>query len=129
MKLSIFTASILFASTGIWAACQPKSTENIAKPVEQPSAPTTVTTAPPSPTVVTPDTVFVEMFERKGSFFGKKTFADDTQLKAAILDSLRTLIKMGGKTPELAIKTHGTVTMGVRGEVQELFLEIKDELK
>jgi hypothetical protein len=129
MKLSIFTTTLLLASMGIWASCQPKSTENTAKPVEQPNASTTVTTAPPTPTVATPDTVYVEMFERKGIFFGNKKFADDTQLKAAILDSLRILKKMGGKTPELAIKTQGTVTMGVRGAVQDLFLEIKDELK
>ncbi|MBU6341564.1 MAG: hypothetical protein KGS48_08745 [Bacteroidetes bacterium] len=129
MKLSIFTASLLFASMVIWAACQSKPAENTTKPIDQPSTPSTVTTAPAPPSVHTPDTVYVEMFERKGTFFGNKNFADDTQLKAALLDSLRTVKKMGGKTPELAIKTHGTVTMGVRGAVQDLFLEIKDELK
>lgn len=129
MKPFPYSAFIVLALMSIWAACQSKPAENTAKPLEQPGASGTVTTAPAPPAVYTPDTVYVEMFERKGTFFGNKNFADDTKLKAALLDSLRTVKKMGGKTPELAIKTHGTVTMGVRGAVQDLFLEIKDELK
>lgn len=93
-------------------ACQPAPTVNNSK--------STTSIA------VIPDTIFVEVDSSGKMLFGGKDIPDTDVLKARLSDSLSTFRKLGGKVPVMWYHTHGDVLMGMRGELFDVFTEVKE---
>ncbi len=110
------TVFLLFA-VAFLAACQSTPNESA----------TTSTTTPAQ--VSFPDTVFVHVDSTGKMTFGGKEIPDTDALKLAIADSLRSIQKQGGKVPALWYRTHGDVLMGMRGALQDVFMEVQAEVK